>query len=97
MTLSRTRRSRLRNWGTGGLDGKALEAVRLLTRNPELDYKIEANLMAYLAAIKGHDVARRVKIADLEDNLNVLRLPGITEKDQVRLDRYIASRKYLLE
>jgi (p)ppGpp synthase/HD superfamily hydrolase len=78
-----------------GLSGDALEAVRLVTKDSATDYKIEANLMSYLEAIKGHEVARRVKIADLEDNLNLLRLKQIAEKDRVRLDRYLVAHRFL--
>jgi hypothetical protein len=33
-------------------------------------------------------IARRVKLADLEDNMDVRRLPEVTEKDAKRLARY---------
>ncbi len=79
-----------------GLSGAALEAVRLLTKEPNTDYKIESNLMEYLEAIKAHPVARKVKIADLEDNLNVMRLNELTEKDRARLDGYLRARRFLL-
>lgn len=36
-------------------------------------------------------VSRRVKIADLEDNMDVRRLPRLTAKDQDRLARYVAA------
>lgn len=36
-------------------------------------------------------LARRVKIADLEDNLDVTRLSSITAKDTERLNRYLAA------
>lgn len=34
-------------------------------------------------------IASRVKLADLEDNMNVLRLPQVQEKDRERLNRYL--------
>lgn len=37
---------------------------------------------------KANPISRRVKLADLEDNMDVRRLPGVTAKDAERLDRY---------
>ena len=72
-----------------GLAGEALEAVRLLTKSEETDYD------AYLDGIRLHPIARAVKLADLEDNLDVRRLPEITPRDQDRLNRYLRGRKRL--
>ncbi len=36
-------------------------------------------------------IAIRVKIADLEDNMDIRRLPQITPKDQKRLSKYLAA------
>ncbi len=36
-------------------------------------------------------IAIRVKLADLEDNLDVPRLPELTEKDHTRLNKYLAA------
>jgi hypothetical protein len=36
-------------------------------------------------------IARRVKLADLEDNMNVRRMPELHDKDRVRLNRYITA------
>ena len=42
-------------------------------------------------------VGRRVKIADLEDNMNLLRLGarGVSEKDMERLNRYLRAWRHL--
>jgi hypothetical protein len=74
-----------------GLNGDALEAVKLLTKTVGADYE------AYLVPIKQHPVARAVKIADLEDNLNVRRLKQVTEKDRERLDKYLRAHRFLSE
>ena len=43
-----------------------------------------------------HDsIARRVKIADLRDNLDITRLDAISEKDSDRLNRYLRSLRRL--
>lgn len=48
----------------------------------------------FIARIKKNDLARRVKIEDLKDNLNLSRLQAITQKDLDRADKY---RKALAE
>jgi len=40
-------------------------------------------------------LALRVKVADLEDNMDVARLPEITPKDQERLQKYHAAHRRL--
>lgn len=41
-------------------------------------------------------IALAVKLADLEDNMDVRRLPTVTEKDAARLAKYAAARKMLM-
>ena len=38
-----------------------------------------------------HPVARRVKLADIEDNLDIPRLATLTGRDAERLRRYLAA------
>jgi hypothetical protein len=40
-------------------------------------------------------IAREVKIADLEDNMDVRRLENVTEEDFKRMDKYLNAWKYL--
>jgi (p)ppGpp synthase/HD superfamily hydrolase len=40
-------------------------------------------------------ISLHVKLADLEDNLDVRRLPELTEKDRERLNRYVAAYRRL--
>jgi len=65
-----------------GFPGGVLEAVKLLTHEKGLSYE------DYVERLKAHPVARRVKLADLEDNSDIRRLSGIEEKDLERLRRY---------
>ena len=59
-----------------GFPPEVIGAVDCLTRRPGEDYD------AYVARVRINPVARRVKLADLEDNLDASRLPEITPKDQ---------------
>jgi hypothetical protein len=38
--------------------------------------------------VKPNPIARRVKIADLEDNMNVRRISNFTDKDAERIAKY---------
>ena len=40
-------------------------------------------------------IGREVKIHDLEDNMDITRLPNLTEKDWHRLNKYLHSWRYL--
>ena len=42
-------------------------------------------------------MARKVKLSDLKDNMNLKRLKEITEKDRERFAKYEKARKILLD
>jgi len=58
------------------------QVVHTLTRSPGEDY------FDFIQRVKGNAIARAVKIADLHDNMNLSRLPAITEKDLARNEKY---------
>ena len=73
-------------------DEEIVEAINLLTHREEDDY------MTYLAKIKNNKLAKIVKIADLENNMDLSRLPNPTEKDYQRLEnKYKPAYKFLTE
>lgn len=65
-----------------GFTEAVIEALQLLTHDDDVPYD------DYVAAIKPHPLARRVKLADLEDNSDIKRLSGIEDKDLQRLRKY---------
>jgi (p)ppGpp synthase/HD superfamily hydrolase len=67
---------------TEGFSEEVLQAVACLTHQDNENYT------AFLARIESNAIARRVKLADLEDNMDVRRLNALTEKDIKRLKRY---------
>jgi (p)ppGpp synthase/HD superfamily hydrolase len=69
-----------------GYPGDVAEAVDCLTRRASETYE------QFIERAGTNPVARRVKLADLEDNMDVLRLPAITEKDAARLNQYLRAR-----
>jgi (p)ppGpp synthase/HD superfamily hydrolase len=65
-----------------GFAEEILAALDCLTRRPGESYE------DFILRVAGNPLARKVKLADLEDNLNILRFETITEKDKARLTRY---------
>lgn len=72
-----------------GFSETVLEALRLLTHSPEEDY------FTYIRRLKENPLARKVKLADLDHNSQLDRLPKITEKDRERLEKYQKAKEIL--
>ena len=68
-----------------GYPEEVLGALERLTRREDESYE------AFIERIRPHALARRVKLADLEDNMDVRRLPVVTARDAERLARYRAA------
>jgi (p)ppGpp synthase/HD superfamily hydrolase len=65
-----------------GFPEEVLTAVKLLTHEEGISYE------DYVERLKPHPIARRIKLADLEDNSDIRRLSGIEERDLERLRKY---------
>ncbi len=65
-----------------GIPENVLAVVTLLTHEEGISYE------DYVERLKSHPVARRVKLADLEDNSDIRRLKGVEQKDLERLRKY---------
>jgi (p)ppGpp synthase/HD superfamily hydrolase len=74
-----------------GFPPVVLEALTLLTHDDDTPYD------DYVARLKHHPLARRVKIADLEHNMDVRRLITVREKDLQRLHKYQRAWRLLTE
>jgi (p)ppGpp synthase/HD superfamily hydrolase len=72
-----------------GYSERLVHVVDCLTRRDDEPYQ---NL---IERAKSDPVARRVKLADLEDNMDIRRVKALTEKDLARLQRYRAAWDYL--
>ena len=66
-----------------------IKAVLCLTHKEGESYE------DYVKRAAKNPIAREVKIADLEDNMDVSRLEKVSEKDLVRMDKYLRAWKYL--
>ena len=67
---------------TEGFPEEVLEAVECLTRKDSESYD------DFIERVRTNPVARRVKIADLEDNMNIRRISKLTSEDSQRLEKY---------
>jgi (p)ppGpp synthase/HD superfamily hydrolase len=65
-----------------GFPEEVLEAVECLTKREGEDYT------AFIERAKTNRIARKVKIADLEDNMDARRISNFTTKDAERMARY---------
>jgi (p)ppGpp synthase/HD superfamily hydrolase len=60
-----------------------LQALDCLTRRETETYE------EFITRVRTNPLASRVKLADLEDNMDVRRLPALSEKDAERLRKYL--------
>lgn len=72
-----------------GFSDSVICAIRLMTHEDGVDY------YDYVKEIGKDPLARKVKIADLEHNMQLGRLKTICEKDLQRLEKYKTCHEYL--
>jgi (p)ppGpp synthase/HD superfamily hydrolase len=65
-----------------GFSEGVLEAVECLTRREKEDYEV------FIGRVQLNPAARKVKIADLEDNMDIMRIREPTGKDWERMKKY---------
>lgn len=68
-----------------GFAEEVVSAVDHLSRRESESYE------EFVERTAAHPVARRVKLADLEDNLDVRRIGHVNEADAERLNRYLRA------
>ena len=68
-----------------GIPDEVVEAVLCLTKQTGENYQ------SFVLRAKQNTLARKVKIADIEDNINVLRLLTLSETDLIRVAKYHAA------
>ena len=66
-----------------GYPEQLLQALGCLTRRETETYE------EFITRVRTNPLATRVKLADLEDNMDVRRLPALNEKDAERLRKYL--------
>ena len=73
-----------------GLSKRIVDAVVALTRSEDIDYQ------EYIKNLSSNPLAKEVKLADLEHNLDLKRLPTLEEKDLERNRKYQFAYNYLI-
>jgi len=68
-----------------GFAPEVMRALDSLTKRPDEDYP------AFIARAARDPIGRKVKVADLTDNLDIARIPSPTARDLARLERYKAA------
>jgi (p)ppGpp synthase/HD superfamily hydrolase len=81
----------LQDLRTRGYPEEVVEAIDHLTHRPGESYE------AFTRRVKPHPLARRVKLADLEDNMDVRLIPQLDEDAVERLERYRRAWRILTE
>ena len=74
-----------------GFEQDVLDALALMTHDKSVPY------MDYVARIKGNDIARTVKLADLRHNSDLSRMDEINETALKRVEKYRAAIQLLTE
>lgn len=72
-----------------GIPANVVDAVLALTRRPGESYE------AYLARVAENPLAVQVKLADLEHNSDLSRIPHSTERCRARVEKYRRAREFL--
>ena len=73
-----------------GFEDSAIESLRCVTK-----YSEEEDYQEFIKRAATNKIATKVKIADIEDNLDLSRLGTLTEKDLTRIEKYKKALKYL--
>jgi (p)ppGpp synthase/HD superfamily hydrolase len=74
-----------------GIPSEVVEAVQSLTKRENEEYE------DFVARAKKNKIAAKVKIADIEDNIDVLRLTSLDEHDLARIKKYHSAWRFLKE
>ena len=78
-----------------GFSASVIDALWLVTKRPEDQGGDEESYLRFVRRTLPNAVARRVKIADVRDNLNATRFKELTERDRLRMNRYLAALREL--
>lgn len=74
-----------------GFSAQIIDALECVSKRPQEPYE------QFVKRSAGNSLARRIKLADLEDNMDLRRLPAITAADLTRLKKYRNAWRVLSE
>jgi len=72
-----------------GFPDEVIEALKCVTKRGGEAYE------DFVRRSASNKIARRVKLADLEHNMDARRLSDVTEKDVERLNKYVRAWRFL--
>lgn len=72
-----------------GFPEAVTDAVRVLTKSRDMEY------MDYIKRVKTNPLAVKVKLADIEHNSDLTRVPVVSEADIMRNKKYKKAKEYL--
>ena len=72
-----------------GFPAEVIEALKCVTKKEGEAYE------DFVRRSASNEIARRVKLADLEHNMDARRLSNVTEKDVERLKKYVRAWRFL--
>ena len=72
-----------------GFPEQILKALDAVTKREGEEYE------AFVKRSAANPLAKRVKLADLEDNMDLRRMPGVDERDLPRLQKYVKAWRFL--
>ncbi len=70
-------------------DSTITDAIRCITHEKSIDYT------NYLVRVKSNPIARQVKIQDIQNNMDLSRIPNPTSEDFLRLEKYKMALEFL--
>ncbi len=74
---------------TMGISSEIVSAIKVLTKERGESYT------EYIKRVKKNELARKVKIADLQHNMDLSRIPNPSKRDFERLEKYKKALMYL--
>lgn len=74
-----------------GFSEVIINAIESLTKNKGETYE------DFISRVSSNDLAKKIKIEDIRDNLDLTRLDKITEKDLARVEKYHRALKLLID
>lgn len=72
-----------------GFEQEIIDAIEALTKRDGEVY------VEFIVRVSKNRIGKKVKLADLEDNMNLMRIGKLTEKDKRRIDKYHRAWKEL--
>ena len=74
-----------------GFSNRVIEVLDSVTKREDEDYE------AFVRRAAANPIGRRVKLADLEDNCDISRIPEPTARDYERIEKYRRAIKLIRE